>query len=69
MARKKEPPKPMSSLRFEFVASLENLCNEAIMMLHAVDTLVRQDDGVKPGVRDILRERSAALRAALLSEE
>lgn len=69
MARRKEPPKPMSSLRHDFVASLENVCNEAMMLLQAVDTVLQHDTNLKPGVRDILKERSAAMRAALLSEQ
>lgn len=69
MARKKETPKPMFSLRHDFVASLENLCSECIMLLQVVDTLVRQDDSLKPAVRGLLKERSEALRAALMTED
>jgi hypothetical protein len=68
MARKKDPPKPMFSLKHDFVASLDNLCNECIMMLQAVETVVRDDDKLVPGVRDILRERCKAFRAALSSD-
>lgn len=69
MARKKEQPKPISALRFDFVASLENVCQQAIMMLQVVDTLVRQDTSLKPTVRDLLKERSDALRMALIGDD
>jgi hypothetical protein len=68
MARKKESPKPLFDLRHPFIASLENVCNEAVLMLGAVETLLKHDDNLQDGVRDILRARVAALRASLMSE-
>lgn len=67
MARK-EPPKPMFDLRHDFVASLENLCQQSLMMLQAVEAVVK-DDKLNPAVRSVLQERVAALRAALTMEE
>jgi hypothetical protein len=67
MARKKPPIKPMSTLRFDFVDSLENLCQQALMLMTAVDTVLARVPSL-PG-HDILAERSAALRAALISED
>lgn len=69
MAKKKDAPPPMFTLRHEFVASLENLCQQALMMVQALDTVLQHDTGLKPGVRDLLAERNKALRAALLSED
>ena len=69
MARKKDPPKPLFALRHDFVASLDNVCSEAVMLLQAVDTVLRHDDKLASGVRDILSERSKAMRAALMSED
>lgn len=68
MARKKDPPKPLSNLRFDFVDSLENVCNQAMMLLQAVDSVI-QHGGLKPAINDILAERAKALRAALISED
>lgn len=68
MARKKAPPPPLFDLRHAFVASLENVCNEAVLMLGAVETILRHDDQIKAGARDLLRARVAALRSALMSE-
>lgn len=66
MARRKDPPEPLSSLRFEFVDALENVCHQSIMMLQVVDTLTRQDSSLKPTVKSLLEERSKALREALI---
>lgn len=68
MARKKETPKPMFDLRHDFVASLENLCQECIMMLQAVDGAIEHGKLADP-VKSILEERYKALRAALVNEE
>lgn len=69
MVRKKEPPKPLFTLKHDFVAALENVCSEAVMLLNALETVLRHDSSLKPGVRDLLAERCKALRAALLSGE
>ncbi len=68
MARKKEAPKPISTLRFDFIDSLENLCHQSIMLLQVVDSILQQDL-LKPAIAEMLTERSKALRAALISEE
>lgn len=65
MARKKDPPKPMFALRFDFVASLDALCGEATMLLNALETVLKHDASLKPGVKDLLDQRCKALRAAL----
>lgn len=68
MARNKPTPKPLFDLKHDFVASLENVSHEAIMLLQAVDMVVR--NGKLPTeISDILKERSKAMRAALTSDE
>ena len=73
MARKKDPIKPMFALRADFVASLENLCHECMMMLQAVEMITGDGlpDHVKipDAIRETLKERAAGLRAALSSED
>lgn len=68
MARKKEPPRPLSALRFDFVDSLENVCNQAMMLLQVVDSVIGQDL-LKPAISEMLAERSKALRVALIGED
>lgn len=70
MAKRKEPPKPLSRVRFDFVDALENVCNQSLMMLQAVDMLIRPGNGIAEHipdpVRQTLAERGAALREALI---
>lgn len=68
MARKKEQPKPLFGLKHDFFASVENVCHEAIMLLQAVDMVVK-NGGLDPAISQILAERSKAMRAALMSDE
>jgi hypothetical protein len=67
MARKKPPIKPISVLRFEFQESLENLCQCSLMMLQVVTVVLEQVPDL-PG-HDILAERAAELRKALVSDD
>lgn len=72
MARKKEPPKPISHVRFDFVDSLENVCQQSLMLLQMVDIILQhQDAGVpfKPGVLELLQQRADALREALIGKD
>ncbi len=68
MARKKEPPKPLFSLKFDFVASLDNVCHEAIMLMQVVDSVIHMVE-MPQGVKDMLIERAKAMRAALSNNE
>lgn len=69
MARKKDdPPKPLFSVKQDFVNALENVCGETLMLLQAVEMALRHGD-VAHGVKDILTERANAMRAALVSED
>lgn len=67
MARKKDPPKPLLASKFDFVTSLDNVIQESIMFLQAVEMVT--DRGMAEGpVADILKERSAAFRAAIFTD-
>jgi hypothetical protein len=68
MARKKQPLKPMSDLRFDFVASLENVCQQALMLMQAAEMVVRHDATPEP-IRKILAERVADMRDALIGND
>lgn len=68
MARKKDPPKALFAVKHDFVASLDNLCHEAIMLLQAVDMVIRNGNLNEP-TKEILTERSKSFRAALSAEQ
>lgn len=68
MARKKEPPKPMFGLRHDFMDSLENVCQQSLMLLQAVD-MVLKNGGLPKPVAAVLQERHDAMRAALMTED
>lgn len=57
----------MSALRHDFVASLENVCQQSLMLMQAVEMVIEKDSGIRPQIREMLSERAEALRAALLS--
>jgi hypothetical protein len=67
MARK-ETPKPLFDLKHDFYVSLDNVAQQAINLMQAVDQAIDLG-GIKEGpLRDLLAERSKALRDALMSE-
>lgn len=68
MARKKETPKPLFSLKHDFVASLDNVCHEAIMLMQQVDAIIELVE-MPAAVKQRLIERSKAMRAALSSDD
>ena len=65
MARKPPIPKPMSRLRGDFFVSLENVCQQSLMMLQAVEMVIKHE-GLPEPMRKILKERSDAVRDALV---
>lgn len=69
MARKKEPPKPIAGLRFDFVNSLENLCDETMLTVQALSSVLKIDSEIHPAIKEILQERHDALRAALIGSD
>lgn len=68
MVRKKEPAKPLFALKHDFVESLDNVCHEVIMLLQAVDIVIRNGNLNEP-TKEILAERSKSMRAAIFAEE
>ena len=70
MARKKEEPKPLFSLKHDFYASLDNALQQASNLLQVVDQAVDlAGDKMPAPIKEILMERSAALRKALMSDD
>jgi hypothetical protein len=68
MARSKEPPKPLFNLKHDFYASLDNVAHEAIMLLQAIDMALKHG-AVSDTIAPTLKERSAAFRASLSSDD
>lgn len=68
MARKKDPPKPLFALKQDFYDSLDNVSQQGIMLIQAIEMTVRSGALPKP-MADVLTERVAAFRAALVSED
>lgn len=68
--KKKEPPKPLYPLHHEHADSLQNVLNEATMLLNTIDVIKDSKviDMPEP-IRDRLVERCRALRAALYGAE
>jgi len=68
MARaiKKDPPKPLFPLKYEFAASLDRYIHEAAMMADALRTVLSHgtDSGLKSGVVELLKERLDAFDEA-----
>lgn len=69
MPRKKERPKPLFGLKHDFYESLDHVLQCCIILMQSVDQAIDLDQ-VKAGpAQDLLRERSAALRAALMRDD
>lgn len=68
MARKKDPPKPLFAVKRDFVDALDNVCHEAIMLLQAVEMVLRHGD-VPASIKEILVERTKSMRAALSADD
>jgi uncharacterized membrane protein YgaE (UPF0421/DUF939 family) len=69
MARKKEDPKPLFDLKHDFYASLDHALQQAINLMQAVDQAVDLSPEMSAPIKQILTERSAAMRKALMSED
>ena len=67
MARTKETPKPLFTLKHDFYASLDNAAQQGIMLIQAVETVLKQGREKIPSA-DILEERVTAFRKALIDE-
>lgn len=70
MARKKDPAKPLLSLKHDFYDSVNNTIQEAIMLLQAVDFVLKYGgDRLPPEGKKELETRAAAFRAAVFNED
>lgn len=68
MATKKLLPKPLFSLKHDFYASLDHADQQGIMLIQAIETVLKHG-GDKIPAADMLKERCDAFRAALMSDE
>jgi len=69
MARKPQP-KPLFSMKEDFIDSLQHFCQQAIFLHQQVDSALTL--GVlkhNPAVEKLLRERADALRDAMVDRE
>lgn len=70
MARKKEEPKPLYPLHHEHADALQNVLQQAGMLLTTVEILNDHPEAMsKPEIRTKLKERTDALRKALYGDE
>ena len=70
MARKTKTYVPLFNVRHDFADSLQNVCQEAILLLQAIDTTLGVDGAItNSAARDILTERATAFRAALCGDD
>jgi hypothetical protein len=66
MARKKDPAKPLLAVKGDFIAALDNLMHESLMLTQAVDMAI-QHGQLPETTAGILRERITAFKAALFT--
>ena len=68
MARKKEPPKPLFGLKHDFYDSLDHTLQCAINLMQAAGTAIELG-AVTGNASEILQQRVAEMRAALMSDD
>lgn len=68
MARAKEPIKPMLAVKFDFVASLDEVVTRAMALVQITEQLLKHDQIKKPALAEMLREHVTALKSALYTE-
>lgn len=66
--RKKEATPPLFDVKHKFLASFENVCQQATMMLTVAATIIQHGD-LKPATKEVLAERTKALRDSLYAQE
>ena len=65
---KKQPPKPLFSLKADFYESLDNVAQQGIMLITAIETVMHHTE-IPKGVKELLVERVKAFRSALSSDD
>jgi hypothetical protein len=69
MARKKEPAKPLLTLKFDFYASVDNVIHESIMLVQSVEQMLDlSGDAIPESVATLLHERVKAFREAIFTD-
>lgn len=70
MARQKETPRPLFTLKHDFYTSLDNVLQEALNLLQAVDFFNRVGDSGPEVVvaKKMLKERADIFRKTLSAE-
>lgn len=72
MPSKKEKPKPLFSVKHDFMDSLEAFIQASMMLENAISTalsLTKPGEPLPEAVRTLLQERANAWRAATLSND
>jgi hypothetical protein len=69
MARTKEAPKPLFSVKHDFYASLDHHLQQGVNLLQAVEMILDLSKSLEPPLAGQLRERAEAFRLSLLTED
>lgn len=68
MARTKTKPDPLLAHKHAFIDSLDAMMGEAMMLINALDMVLKNDTGIKLNVANLLRERLNAFRKTIFTE-
>jgi hypothetical protein len=68
MARSKDAPKPLTALKHDFYASVDNVIAQAIMVIQANEFALKHDL-VKEPAKTEMAKVTAAFRAAVFTDE
>lgn len=68
MAKAKQKPKALFTLKQDFYDSLDNVAQEGIMLIQSVEMTLRLG-GLSDEASKILKERISSFRASLSSDE
>lgn len=69
MAREKKKVEPLLAHKHAFVDSLDNVVQQAITLHQVGKQLIELDLIKNPGIRDMFKERLAAFKAAIFTED
>jgi hypothetical protein len=65
---KKNPPKPLLTVKFEFVEALDNVVAQSINLITLCESILEHEQIKTKGIADMLRERLDAFRKAMLTD-
>lgn len=66
---KKPAPKPLFGLKHDFYESLDHALQTAIVLMQSLDQAIELGQIKEGPCLDVLKERSALMRKALMSDE